>query len=105
MSAKEYDYDVYGLNFRFMKIKFSNINNSEFKTDIESKSFLNFFYHFKGVGITQNQPRGATYNFAYEKKISKDQLRLFLKISQLFKIFQNQKERRKAIWCLWQKKI
>jgi len=86
VSAKEYDYDVYGLNFRFMKIKFSNINNSEFRTDIESKSFLNFFYYFKGVGITQNQPRGATYNFAYEKK---DKQRSTTVIFKDLKVIQN----------------
>ncbi len=67
VSARDYNFDVYGLNIRFMKVQFSTQSNNTIATEIESQSLLAFFSYFKGVGITKNTKDQFTYNFSYDK--------------------------------------
>ena len=66
--AKDFFYEVYGLNFRFMEIKFSLNSESKITTNIMSKGLLNFFVSFKGSGSTEINKETTSYKFNYKKK-------------------------------------
>jgi hypothetical protein len=89
VSAREYQYDVYGLNIRFMKIKFSNIANETLTTDIQSKSLLSYFYNFKGTGIVEQKNGEAIYKFSYQKKEKKRTTTVVLKNQTVINNFSN----------------
>ena len=89
VSASEYHYDVYGLNIRFMEIKFSNTKNEKLTTDIESKSLLSYFYDFKGSGIVEQKPNQAIYEFSYQKKEKSRTTTVVLKDQAVINNFSN----------------
>ena len=66
--AKDFFYEIYGLNLKFMEIQFSNSNNKELETRIKSKGLLNFFVSFKGNGLTKSNTKQTSYQFQYKKK-------------------------------------
>jgi len=68
LHAKDFFYEIYGLNLKFMEIQFSNSPHQELTTKIKSKGLLNFFVSFKGNGSTKVNTEQASYQFQYQKK-------------------------------------
>ena len=68
LHAKEFFYEVYGLNFRFMEIQFSNNSDSKITANIVSKGLLDLFVSFKGGGSTEINKEITSYKFNYKKK-------------------------------------
>jgi hypothetical protein len=71
LQAREFNYDVYGLNFPFMKVQFSYSELNKVITKLESKGLLGFFSYFKGEGSSENLSDQFIYNFSYDKKKTK----------------------------------
>ena len=68
LHAKDFFYEIYGLNLKFMEIQFSNSPHQELATKIKSKGLLNFFVSFKGNGSTKAHAKQTSYQFQYQKK-------------------------------------
>jgi hypothetical protein len=66
--AKDFFYEIYGLNLKFMEIQFSNSPHQELATKIKSKGLLNFFVSFRGNGSTKANTEQTSYQFQYQKK-------------------------------------
>ena len=64
LQAREFNYDVYGLNFPFMKVQFSYSELNKVITKLDSKGLLGFFSYFKGEGSSENLSDQFIYNFS-----------------------------------------
>lgn len=95
VSAREYHFDVYGLNIRFMEIKFSSIKDQKLTTEIESKNLMSFFYNFKGSGNVEYEQNKATYKFAFQKKEKSRTKKIVLKDQVVISNFSNPPKKEK----------
>ncbi len=68
LHAREFNFDVYGLNLRFMNVQFTYSQTKKITTQLESRGLMGFFTHFEGEGSSENFSNDVVYNFSYDKK-------------------------------------
>ena len=97
MHAKDFFYEIYGLNLKFMEIQFSISPHQELATKIKSKGLLDFFVSFKGNGSTKSHAKQTSYQFQYQKKKKARATTIVFKIEKLSRTSPNLLEKNKQI--------
>jgi len=97
LHAKDFFYEIYGLNLKFMEIQFSNSPHQELATKIKSKGLLNFLFLLKEMVQPKPMLNKLPISFNIKRKRRQDQLLLFLKIEKLSRTSPNLLEKNKQI--------
>jgi len=79
--SREFHYQVYGLNFNFMNLKF-NISEKKLYSIINSKGLVGYFISFKNIIQTTNHKEQDILNYYFNlQKKNKEKIYYFKKIN------------------------